>query len=113
MRINNSAALSSTAAQYRQRRGRGGRGGDFMEDITTAGGGPVYDAQQISDLRGLAARIAEELRHVYMISYYPTNALTNGGYRTIRVRVNNRDDIAVRHRRGYQASDMVNRPRTD
>ncbi|MEW6128276.1 MAG: VWA domain-containing protein [Acidobacteriota bacterium] len=83
---------------------RGG-GRDFMTDVTNAGGGPVYDAQNIGDMRGLAYKIAEELRHVYMISYYPTNALSNGGYRTIRVRVKNRDDIAVRHRRGYYAKD--------
>jgi Ca-activated chloride channel family protein len=109
-RMNATASVSASSAQYRQRRGRGG---DFMADITTAGGGPVYDAERISDLRGLATRIAEELRHVYMISYYPTNALSNGGYRSIRVRVSNRDDIAVRHRRGYQASDITNRPRTE
>ena len=74
-----------------------------MGDITAAGGGPLYDARSVGDLRGLASRMAEELRHVYVISYYPTNALSNGGYRTIRVKVKNRDDIAVRHRRGYSA----------
>jgi Ca-activated chloride channel family protein len=79
-------------------------GGDFMSDITAAGGGPVFDAKTVADMRGLAARIAEELRHVYVISYYPTNPLSNGGYRSIRVQVRNRDDIAVRHRRGYNAS---------
>jgi VWFA-related protein len=85
------------------RRGGGNRGGDFMADITAAGGGPVYDAERISDLSSVAHRIAEELRHVYVISYYPTNPLSNGGYRSVRVSVRNRDDIAVRHRRGYNA----------
>jgi len=74
-----------------------------MADITAAGGGPVYDAERISDLSSVAHRIAEELRHVYVISYYPTNPLSNGGYRSVRVSVRNRDDIAVRHRRGYNA----------
>ncbi|MFP5263277.1 MAG: VWA domain-containing protein [Blastocatellia bacterium] len=86
-------------------RRRGGRGGDFMADITAAGGGPVYDAEKIGDLSRLASRIADELRHVYVLSYYPTNPLSNGGYRSIRVRVKNRDDIAVRHRRGYNARE--------
>ncbi|HLG13583.1 MAG TPA: VWA domain-containing protein [Blastocatellia bacterium] len=85
--------------------GRRNRDGDFMTDITTAGGGPVYDAEQISDLSRLASRIAEELRHVYVMSYYPTNPLSNGGYRHIRVRVVKQPDIAVRHRRGYEARD--------
>lgn len=82
---------------------RNGRGGDFMADITAAGGGPVYDAEKISDLSRVASRIAEELRHVYVISYYPTNPLSTGGYRSVRVSVKGRDDIAVRHRRGYNA----------
>ncbi|MCI0485196.1 MAG: VWA domain-containing protein [Blastocatellia bacterium] len=100
----------NAAADSQWRRQRGQR--DFMEDITTAGGGPVYDAEQISDLRRLASRIAEELRHVYMISYYPTNALSNGGYRDVRIRVRGRSDIAVRHRRGYNAQEAGRRPGT-
>jgi von Willebrand factor type A domain. len=97
---------ATTTAQSRSRRGRGrGNGGDFMADLTAAGGGPVYDAEQIGDLSRLASRIADELRHVYVVSYYPTNSLSNGGYRSIRVRVKNRDDIAVRHRRGYNAGE--------
>lgn len=74
-----------------------------MADITAAGGGPVYDAEKISDMSRVANRIAEELRHVYVISYYPTNPVSNGGYRAVRVSVKGRDDIAVRHRRGYNA----------
>ena len=74
-----------------------------MADIAAAGGGPVYDAERIDDLSRLANRIAEELRHVYVISYYPTNPLSNGGYRSVRVSCKGRDDIAVRHRRGYNA----------
>jgi VWFA-related protein len=82
---------------------RNGRGGDFMADITAAGGGPVYDAEKIGDLSRVANKIAEELRHVYVISYYPTKPLSAGGYRSVRVSVKGRDDIAVRHRRGYNA----------
>jgi VWFA-related protein len=85
------------------------RGRDFMADLSEAGGGPVYDAVTIGDISRLAARIAEELRHVYVISYYPTNSLSNGGYRSIRIRVRGRDDIAVRHRKGYNAQDVKNR----
>jgi hypothetical protein len=83
-------------------------GRDFMSDVAEAGGGPVYDAVTISDMSRLARQIADELRHVYVISYYPTNSLANGGYRSVRVKVKGRDDIAVRHRRGYNARDMKN-----
>lgn len=95
-------SASSAAVQSWPRR-RGGGGGDFMKDITAAGGGPVYDAERISDMSSVANKIAEELRHVYVISYYPTNPLSKGGYRKVRVSVRNRDDIAVRHRPGYNA----------
>ncbi len=95
----NNAVPSATPQSWPRRNS----GGDFMTDITTAGGGPVYDAERISDMSRLASRIAEELRHVYVISYYPTNPLSNGGYRTVRVSVKGRDDIALRHRRGYNA----------
>jgi VWFA-related protein len=101
-----------------RRNGGGGGGGrswggkDFMKDVTEAGGGPVYDAEHVSDMSGLASRIADELRHVYVLSYYPQNPLSNGGYRAIRIRVNGRDDIAVRHRRGYNARDVNSPSRT-
>jgi Ca-activated chloride channel family protein len=94
------SAARSTPAQRRH------NSGDFMQDLATAGGGPVYDATTIHDLSKLARQIADELRHVYMVSYYPTNPLSNGGYRTIRVQVKGRDDIAVRHRRGYNAEEI-------
>lgn len=93
---------AATTAQRRQGR-RYNR--DFMQDITEAGGGPVFDAERINDLSRLTSRIAEELRHVYVVSYYPTNSLSNGGYRAIRIRIRDQDNIAVRHRRGYNARD--------
>jgi len=85
-------------------------GRDFMADVAEAGGGPVYDAKTVRDMPRLARQIADELRHVYVISYYPTNSLSNGGYRSIRVQVKGRDDIAVRHRRGYDATEVRSRP---
>lgn len=98
-KISGNHAVPSTQSWPR----RNGRGGDFMADITAAGGGPVYDAEKIGDLSRVANKIAEELRHVYVISYYPTKPLSAGGYRSVRVSVKGRDDIAVRHRRGYNA----------
>jgi Ca-activated chloride channel family protein len=99
--LSGSVPAGNSAAQSWPRR-RGG-GGDFMKDLAAAGGGTVYDAQRISDMSSVANKIAEELRHVYVVSYYPSNALSNGGYRKVRVSVKSRDDIAVRHRPGYNA----------
>ena len=74
-----------------------------MADLTTAGGGPVYDAEKIGDLSRLANRIAEELRHVYVDQLLSDESALNGGYRSVRVSFKGRDDLAVRHRRGYNA----------
>ena len=101
--VSDGSGSSSAAVQNWPRRNSSR---DYMTDLATAGGGPVYDAEKIGDLSRLAGRIADELRHVYVISYYPTNALSNGGFRTLRVRVKGRDELAVRHRRGYNARDV-------
>ncbi|HKG20743.1 MAG TPA: VWA domain-containing protein, partial [Blastocatellia bacterium] len=104
---NNGGAIYAAPPQRNRR-----SNGDFMEDLATAGGGPVYNAENIRDLSSLATKIADELRHVYVVSYYPTNPLTNGGHRSIQIRVKGRSDIAVRHRRGYNARDVNRAPGT-
>jgi len=81
-----------------------------MKDVTEAGGGPLYDAKTTGDLRKLAPQIADELRHVYVIGYYPTKSLSDGGYRSVKVKIKGRDDLAVRHRRGYDARQTVAQP---
>jgi VWFA-related protein len=100
---------SSNGGQWGHRKDTS-HGRDFLADVAEAGGGPVYDAKTVHDMARLARQIADELRHVYVVSYYPTNSLSNGGYRSIRVQVHGRDDIAVRHRRGYDATEVRSRP---
>jgi hypothetical protein len=75
-----------------------------MEEIAAVSGGAVHYAGAISDLDALFDRITEELRHVYVLGYAPSNPLSNGGYRRIEVRVPGAPDVAVRHRLGYMAS---------
>jgi VWFA-related protein len=84
--------------------GGGGTGNDpFMETITEQSGGTLFYAGAVSDVSGLFASIAEELRQRYMIGYAPSNPLRSGGYRKISVQVPSRPDLAIRHRLGYQA----------
>jgi Ca-activated chloride channel homolog len=75
----------------------------FMETITSNTGGTLFYADQVNDVSGLLAVIAEELRNVYVIGYGPTNSLGNGGYRRISVQIPRRPELAIRHRLGYQA----------
>ena len=75
----------------------------FMETICTNTGGTLFYADQVDNVRSLLSLIAEELRHVYVVGYSPSNSLHNGGYRRITVQVPSRPDLAIRHRLGYQA----------
>ncbi|HQR37772.1 MAG TPA: VWA domain-containing protein [Blastocatellia bacterium] len=75
----------------------------FMETVTSNTGGTLFYADQVDNVRSLLAIIAEELRHVYVVGYSPSNSLHNGGYRRITVQVPSRPDLAIRHRLGYQA----------
>ena len=95
----------SPGAQNRFPGGQAQMGRDpFMEKITNNTGGTLFYADAVADVRGLFAIIAEELRHVYVIGYSPSNSLTKGGYRRISVQVPRRPEAAVRHRLGYEAA---------
>lgn len=76
----------------------------FMETVTANSGGQLFYANAVGDIRGLLAQVAEELRHVYVLAYSPSNAQKNGGYRTIQVKCPTHPDAVVRHRLGYQAT---------
>jgi len=107
--------LMSEGGQWGQHRG-GGYGHhrrdnrDFMKDVTEAGGGPVYDAKTTGDLAKRAPEIADELRHVYTLGYYPTKPLSDGGYRTVDVKIKGRGDVSVRHRQGYDPRQTAPQP---
>jgi Ca-activated chloride channel homolog len=74
----------------------------YLQDLADRSGGRFYSADTNQDLSDAFSLIAEELRHQYAISYYPTNAARDGTYRKIKVRVN-RPNVFVRARDGYRA----------
>ena len=75
----------------------------FMETVAARSGGTVYSASAISDIGALFEKVAEELRHVYVLGYAPSNPVSSGGYRAIDVSIPSQPELAVRHRLGYQA----------
>ncbi|MBK7706804.1 MAG: hypothetical protein IPJ30_13800 [Acidobacteria bacterium] len=56
----------------------------FMERLASETGGKVYFPNSLTELNGIAADIASELRTQYLISYSPTNTDKDGTFRTIR-----------------------------
>jgi len=85
------------------------RAATFLADVAERSGARLYEAETLGDLDRAFASIAEELRHQYALSYYPTNAARDGSLRRIRVRVA-RPDVIVRARKGYRASAEAEPP---
>jgi Ca-activated chloride channel family protein len=75
---------------------------EYLEELARLSGGVVERADQIADLKGALARIADELRKQYLLGYYPPNEKQVTS-RRISVRVA-RPDAIVRARPGYKVS---------
>ena len=56
-----------------------------LQELADRSGGRLYEADTLYNLSQAFSTIAEELRHQYALSYYPTNAKKDGAYRRVRV----------------------------
>jgi Ca-activated chloride channel family protein len=89
-----------------------GRGGTqyadvtFLRQLVKDTGGDLYHAGGRNGLPDIWRKIADDLRHVYVLGYYPTNAIENGGQRAIRVQLKDREAGAVRYRQKYSANKI-------
>jgi VWFA-related protein len=75
---------------------------DQLQRLSEVSGGQMFKAEKAGDLSGVYKQVAAAIRTVYSVGYYPTNAERDGTFRRVRVTVN-RNDAAVRTRRGYYA----------
>ena len=66
-------------------------------------GGRAYFPRSRQSLQEAFAQIDEDLRQMYILSYQPSNDARDGSFRQIAVKVKNKKDLTVRHRRGYFA----------
>jgi Ca-activated chloride channel family protein len=73
-----------------------------MQVLADASGGRVFRVNSAQDLAPVYGKVAEELRSVYSIGYYPQNQNFNGKYRRIQVKVK-RPGLTLRTRPGYYA----------
>ncbi|MBM3780003.1 MAG: VWA domain-containing protein [Acidimicrobiia bacterium] len=74
---------------------------DALRELTGPSGGYTEVVRDASDLGPATARIANELNHQYTLGYSPPRP-PDGSWRSIRVRMRNRD-LMARARRGYYA----------
>jgi len=87
------------------------RAARYLQELADRSGGRLYDADSTYNLSQAFSLIAEELRHQYALSYYPTNAKKDGTYRRVKVRVE-KTGMIVRAREGYRAA-MVMQAKSD
>ncbi|OYT70373.1 MAG: hypothetical protein CFK52_11195 [Chloracidobacterium sp. CP2_5A] len=80
----------------------------FLRDIAAISGGTHNRFTDPGAARAIFKSIAEDLRHVYVLGYYPTRGLDQPGYRRVRVRVR-RPEARVRARPGYVVTEQMAR----
>jgi Ca-activated chloride channel homolog len=81
------------------------RADEYLYELAKLSGGVVERADRMTDLKSAFGRIADELRHQYLIGYYPANRDKDSRVRKINIRVD-RPDVRVRFRPGYRNSEQ-------
>ncbi|MDE0261868.1 MAG: VWA domain-containing protein [Bryobacterales bacterium] len=71
-----------------------------MQQLAERTGGQLFRAKSMRDLDRVYEQVAEELRSIYTLGYYPSNQEFDGEWRRIRVHVNGQA-ARVRTRPGY------------
>jgi Ca-activated chloride channel homolog len=83
--------------------GFGGINDGVLKKLTEQTGGRAFMPKSNTDLDHAFADLERDLRQQYLLAYEPANDNSDGTFRKIEVRVNNRKDLHVRNRRGYYA----------
>jgi len=76
---------------------------NLLRRIAAETGGSFFDSRDPATLRMIYRSIGDDLIHQYTLSYYPTRAGSEGGWRRLTVRVNV-PDATTRTRPGYLAT---------
>jgi VWFA-related protein len=73
---------------------------DFTEELANQTGGRVYRVSSATNLTRAFANIADELRKIYSLGYYPNDERKSGARYSLNVRVY-RPDLVIRARSNY------------
>jgi VWFA-related protein len=77
---------------------------ELLERLAAASGGVAFFPEDVSSLRSDYARVVEDLRRRYVVSYTSTNAVRDGAWRAVHIETR-RPEITVRSRGGYFAPE--------
>jgi VWFA-related protein len=78
------------------------RAAAYLEELSDLSAGRFYRSA-VTDLKETFAQVAEELRHQYLLGFYPDKAKLDGSLHLLRVEVS-LPEALVRARRSYRAS---------
>jgi Ca-activated chloride channel family protein len=74
----------------------------YLQTLTTRTGGRVFQAETFENTRSAFAMIADEMRNLYVLGYYPSSSRGDGKYHKIKLEVT-RKAVQVRARPGYRS----------
>ena len=77
---------------------------EFLDSVAEQSGGRSYYPDKIEDLSRHFRQIQHELHRQYQIAYLPSRDRKEGGWRSIEVRIKDREDLVARTRKGYYAA---------
>lgn len=79
-----------------------------LAELAAACGTNAYRANKLEDLDAVYQLVIGDLGRVYSIGYRPSNTLRDGKWRSVSVKIADRNDVAARTRRGYYARASAN-----
>ncbi len=74
-----------------------------LKRLCDATGGRLAVPKGNRDLDQAFTQLEQDLRQQYLLAYEPGNETPDGAFRKIEIRLPNRKDIRIRHRKGYYA----------
>lgn len=92
-----------SAAKARRPEGEVDGNQQVLERFSSETGGRGFAVREPLDLEQAVTKLESELRHQYLIGYYPSNTEADGRFRPIRLEVRNRR-LEARTRSGYIAT---------
>ena len=82
------------------------RGPQALDELASSTGGRLLFAQNAEELKRDVEQINDELRHQYVVGYYPSNRLRDGQWRKLKVKLHvqaTRQKLHVYAKQGYRA----------
>jgi len=83
--------------------GYGGVNKGVLNRISESTGGRAVFPKRGKDLEQAFIQLEQDLRQQYLLAYTPKNEASDGSFRKIEIRVTNRKDLKLQHRKGYFA----------